>query len=107
MLHWNDDEIYEPQLDHTDTDDASGTDKHEATAPPWDEDAELAVALQGTDTVRYETPIQCVITPPAHTTPTAVTALAMVGAVFIAVTVCIVFTLCWLASQGVHITGFW
>ena len=34
MLHWNDAEVYEPQLDHTDTGDTSDTDKCEPTAPP-------------------------------------------------------------------------
>ena len=107
MLHWNDDEMYEPQLDQMDTADASDTEKCAPTAPPWDENAEVTATLQGPDTVQYDTPIQCVVTPPAHTTPAAVTVLAMVGAVFIVMAACIVLTLCWLASQGVHITGFW
>ena len=110
MLHWNDNEVYEPMEDHAtqrDTPDAEDDDKHEPTAPPWDDEADAIVPLQGSENTQYTTPIQCVITPSAHTTPTAVTALAMVGAVFIVMAACIVLTLCWLASQGVHITGFW
>ena len=113
MLHWNDDEVYTPIVDHALRSDTQGTqltqdaDKHEPTAPPWDDEAELTVPLQGLENTRYTTPIQCVITPSAHTTSTAVTALAIVGAVFIVMATCIVLALCWLASQGIHITGFW
>jgi hypothetical protein len=110
MLHWNDDEVYEPTEDHEpqrDTPGAGDEDKHEPTAPPWDDEADAIVPLQGSTITQYATPIQCDITPPAHTTPTAITALAMVGAVFIGMAVCIALTLCWLASQGVHVTGFW
>ena len=107
MLHWNDDEIYEPQVDNSCHGDESHAEKHEPTAPPWDEEAELVVPLQGQTHTQGTHPIQCVISPPAHTTHNAVTALAVIGAVFIVMTICIVLTLCWLASQGVHITGFW
>ena len=110
MLHWNDDEVCEPTVDHALPSDTQGTqdaDKHEPTAPSRDDEAELTVPLQGLENTRYMTPIQCVITPSAHNTSTAVTALAMVGAVFIVMATCTVLTLCSLASQGTHITGFW
>ena len=107
MLHWNDDEVYEPQVDHAFAADAQDTEKHEPTAPPWDDEAELLMPLQERSHAQHIQPIQCEVTPPAHTTNGAVAALAVVGAVFIVVTVCIVLTLCWLATQGVHITGFW
>ena len=34
MLHWNDDEVYEPEVDHALQESTKDTDKHEPTAPP-------------------------------------------------------------------------
>ena len=83
----------------------------EPTAPPWDDDTELVMPLlQIIENMQHTQRIQCIVTPPAHTTPNAITALAMVGAVtpvFIVMTISILLTLWWLASQGIHITGFW
>ena len=107
MLHWNDDETYEPQVDNSCDEDEKHAEKHEPTAPPWDDAAELLMPLQGQTHTQVTHPIQCVISPPVHTTHSAITVLAVMGAVFIVMAICIVLTLCWLASQGVHITGFW
>ena len=66
MLHWNDHEVYEPTEDHAPqrgTQGAQDVDKHEATAPPWDGEADAIVPLQGLADTQYTTPIQCGITP--------------------------------------------
>ena len=52
-------------------------------------------------------PIQCAITPPTYTAPAAITALAFVGGASMIAVVSLIVTLCWVASQGVHVTGFW
>ena len=57
--------------------------------------------------VQHAQPIQCIITPPTHTTPTAVTVLAFVGSVSMVVVLGLIIMMCWLAFQGVHVTGFW
>ena len=51
--------------------------------------------------------IQCTITPPAHTTNTAVWGLAVVGGAAMTATIAIVAVMCWLSLQGIHVTGFW
>ena len=106
MLHWNDDEMYQPDAEPAWSCDVVDNNKHEPTAPPWDDEADSQVPLHDDINVQL-TPIHCVVTPPAHTTPNAITALAIVGAVFIVMMTCIVLMLCWLASQGIQITGFW
>ena len=106
MLHWNDDEVYQPEAEPIWSCDVVDTNKHEPTAPPWDDEADSQVTLRDDINVQL-TPIQCVVTPPVHTTPNAITALAVVGAVFIVMMTCMVLMLCWLASQGIQITGFW
>jgi hypothetical protein len=81
-------------------------DKHEPTAPPW-EDNQDEMQMQVETPMQLTQPIQCIITPPVHTTPTTVTVLAIVGSITIMVVIGLIVTLCWLAFQGVHITGFW
>ena len=83
-------------MEHTHQGNTQNIDKHEPTAPPWDDEAELAVPLQGSKNAQYTHPIQCVITP----------SLAMVGAVFIVMTTSMALTLCWLARKGYTLQGF-
>ena len=66
MLHWNDDEVYQPDVQPTLSGDVVDDDKHEPTAPPWDDEAESQVPLQDAASAQL-TPIQCIVTPPAHT----------------------------------------
>ena len=82
-------------------------DKHEPTAPPWEDGAHVVQAATVAAPVQQAQPIQCIITPPTHTTPTAVTGLAVVGSVSMVVVLGLIMMLCWLAFQGVHVTGFW
>ena len=154
MLHWNDDEMYEPQLDHTNTGDISDTDKCQPTAPPWDEAADAALwnelweadadndmmhasrtrdaearahdntneapipteaDLKKWDSEMPDTQpdtgrddmIQCTVTPPTHTTNTAVWGLAVVGGAAMTAAIAVVAVMCWLSLQGIHVTGFW
>ena len=55
-------------------------DKHEPTAPPWEDD-QHEMQTQVETPMQQSQPIQCIITPPTHTTPTAVTVLAVVGSI--------------------------
>ena len=82
-------------------------DKHAPTAPPWDDDAQVMDATEVAETVQQAQPIQCIVTPRTHTTPTAVTVLAFVGSVSMLTVLGLIVMLCWLAFQGVHVTGFW
>jgi hypothetical protein len=77
------------------------------TAPEWDEDADSDFQTDGAlgETVNW--PIQCTVTEPGHTTPTAVTALAVIGGLSLMTVVSIVIALYWLSLQGVQVTGFW
>ena len=79
--------------------------KYTTTAPPW-EGGEQVDSAELTETEPRQ-PIQCAITPPTYTTPATVTVLAFVGGASLIVMVGLFVTLCWLASQGVHVTGFW
>ena len=81
-------------------------DKHGPTAPPWEDDHH-EMRTQVEPPMQQAQPIQCIITPPIHTTPTAVTVLAIVGSITMMVVIGLIVTLCWLAFQGVHVTGFW
>ena len=80
--------------------------KHEPTAPPWEGSAQVVNTAGTAEPVQRAQPIQCAITPPTHTTPTAVTALAFVGSVSVVAVLGLIMTLCWLALQGVHVTIF-
>ena len=51
--------------------------------------------------------IQCTVTPPAHTTNTAVWGLAVVGGAAMTAAIAVVAVMCWLSLQGIHVTGFW
>ena len=77
------------------------------TAPEWDDDAgsDLQTHSEMCETVNG--PIQCTVMEPAHTTSTAVTALAVIGGVSLMVTVSILIALYWLSLQGIQVTGFW
>ena len=82
-------------------------DKHAPTAPPWDDGAQVVYAAENAAPVQHAQPIQCIVTPRTHTTPTAVTVLAFVGSVSMLTILSLIVMLCWLAFQGVHVTGFW
>jgi hypothetical protein len=58
-------------------------------------------------TRKQVSPIRCQVNPPQHTTSAAVSGLAVVGGLTIAITVGIVAIICWLTMQGIQITGFW
>ena len=108
MLQWDEFQVPEEhtgaeQMQHMSADTA----KHEPTAPPWEGSATAMETATATETMQQTQPIQCIITPPSHTTPTAVTALALVGSVSVMAVLVLMITLCWLALQGVHVTGFW
>jgi len=85
----------------------TNVDKHAPTAPPWDDDAQVMYAAEVAASVQQAQPIQCIVTPLTHTTPTAVTVLAFVGSVSMLTVLGLIVMLCWLAFQGVHVTGFW
>ena len=51
--------------------------------------------------------IQCTVTPPAHTTNTAVWGLAVVGGAAMTAAIAVVAVMCWLSLQGIRVTGFW
>ena len=82
-------------------------DKHEPTAPPWEDGAQVVHTAGAAEPVQQAQPIQCIVTPRTHTTPTAVTVLAFVGSVSMMAVIGLIMMLCWLAFQGVHVTGFW
>ena len=75
--------------------------KHAPTAPPWDDDAQVVYAAEVAAPVQHAQPIQCIVTPRTHTTPTAVTVLAFVGSVSMLTILSLIVMLCWLAFQGV------
>ena len=85
----------------------TGVDKHAPTAPPWDDGAQVVDTAEVTTSVQHVQPIQCIVTPRTHTTPTVVTVLAFVGSVSTLTVLGLIVMLCWLAFQGVHVTGFW
>ena len=80
---------------------------HEPTAPPWEDGAHVVHTAGFAAPVQHAQPIQCIVTPRTHTTPTAVTVLAFVGSVSMVAVLGLIMVLCWLAFQGVHVTGFW
>ena len=96
--------------EHTDTDDHD-TDtvlkQKLPTAPEWDENADSNFEHDGERLNAVDGPIQCTITAPTHTTPTAVTALAVVGGTTLVVAIGMAIALYWLSLQGVKVTGFW
>ena len=47
------------------------------------------------------------VTPPAHTTNTAVWGLAVADGAAMTAAIAVVVVMCWLSLQGVHVTGFW
>ena len=117
MLQWDEFQVPEetedqdPQRAQHSVDDhcavqQGDVDKHEPTAPPWEDDAHVMQAEVAAP-VQQSQPIQCIITPPTHTTPAAVTMLAVVGSISMMVVIGLIVMLCWLAFQGVHVTGFW
>ena len=55
----------------------------------------------------HDTMIQCIVSPPAHTTHTAVWGLALVGGAAMTAAVAVIVAMCWLSLQGIHVTGFW
>ena len=77
------------------------------TAPEWDEDADSNFQTRDALGETVNGPIQCTVTEPERTTPTAVTALAVIGGLSLMTVLSIVIALYWLSLQGIQVTGFW
>ena len=77
------------------------------TAPEWDNNAKSDFDHDGDRFSAVNAPIQCTVAAPTHTTPTAVTALAVVGGTTLMVAIGMAIAWYWLTLQGVKVTGFW
>ena len=89
MLQWDEFQVPEEtedtqqelHSDHRHCAQRADMEKHAPTAPPWGEDAQVMYAAEIAAPVQHAQPIQCIVTPRTHTTPTAVAILAFVDSV--------------------------